>query len=102
MCSEGSCFFYNTTVLKILTIVAPIENLKKNCNQKLLIQNIFLLEIAPNEIKSLLRHCLRESFLNQSTISTDPGTSFVVFQGLRFFTLRVWIVFQGLRFFFTL
>ena len=39
--SGGSCphwnfeIFFNTKVLKILTIVAPTENLKKNCNQKL-------------------------------------------------------------------
>ena len=28
-------FFFDTKVLKLLTIVAPTENLKKNCNQKL-------------------------------------------------------------------
>ena len=42
MCSVGAVaptgilkFFFNTKVLKILTIVAPTENLKKNCNQNL-------------------------------------------------------------------
>ena len=47
-------FFYNK-VLEILTIV----NLKNNCNQRLRTWDIFLLKVAPIEVKSWLCHYAR-------------------------------------------